>query len=390
MTEFLPWIVGVFTLGLVAFYIWNSLAEAKPSTPPEDRYHHALEMWLDGDLLGATEILHELVHDHPQSIDPYLQLGILLRLQGDPGRAVVLHRGLTVRTDLTRGKKVIVGLALAEDLLDLHQWENAKEVLDTLVRDASGKSRYWKSRFIHWHGMDNQPEAARALQQGMKLVPEIDRPWFSQAYASYQLDRALQHVRTGEFKAAGPRLKDVKKIPEAHSRLILVRAMLAASDNNPADALTLASEELLDSPDELAVFLPMLQHVLLESGQYSRTVPILERACQAEHAPPSLWIDLALLYEKLGHRDKALHLLESKKGSKGLTPDKAAPYLRLLAGEASNTDLAQAWNTLEMPAEIHDWKCTSCGRHDQGIRWFCPKCHQFETYLAQPRNTEAY
>jgi len=332
----------------------------------------------------------DLVHDHPQSIDPYLQLGTLLRLQGDPGRAVVLHRGLTVRTDLSRGKKVIVGLALAEDLLDLKQWENAKEVLDTLVRDASRKTRYWKARFVHWHGMDNLPEAARALKEGIKLVPEADRAWFTTAYASYQLDRALQHVRAGEFKAAAPRLKDVKKIPEAHSRFILVQAMLAASDNNPADALTLASEELLESPDELAIFLPMLQHVLLESGQYSRTVPILERACQAEHAPPSLWIDLALLYEKLGHRDKALRLLDSKSGSPGFNPDTAAPYLKLLAGEAAGTDLAKVWNTLEMPSEIHDWKCSNCGNHDHGIRWFCPQCHKFETYQAQPRNSEAY
>ncbi len=388
MIEFLPWIVGVFTLSLVAFYVWNSLNESKPTTAPEDRYHQALELWLDGDLAGATKMLHDLVHDHPQSIDPYLQLGILLRLQGDPGRAVVLHRGLTVRTDLSRGKKVIVGLALAEDLLDLKQWENAKDVLDSLVRDASNKTRYWKARFGHWHGMGNLPEAARALKQGRKLVPEIDGPWFTKAYAAYQLDRALELVRAGDFKAASARLKDLSKIPEAHSRLVLVKAMLAASDHNPADALTLASEELLDSPDELAIFLPMLQHVLLESGQYSRTVPILERACQSQHAPPSLWIDLALLYEKLGHRDKALRLLESKKGSIGFSPNAAAPYLRLLVKTDPATDFAQIWQTLEMPVENHDWKCTQCDHHELGVRWFCPQCHQFDTYRAQPRRTE--
>ena len=383
MIDFLPWIVGVFVLAMVVFYVWNSLRETKTPPTVEDRYHQALEMWLDGDLPAATETLHNLVHDHPQSIDPFLQLGVLLRIQGDPGRAVVLHRGLTIRTDLTRAKKITVGLALAEDLLDLKQWDDAKDVLDTLVRDASAKTRYWKARFAHWHGMDNKPEAARALKQGLKSAPEADRSWFSQAYTSYQLDRALQLVRAGDFKAAVPRLKDLKQFPEAQSRLVLVKAMLAASDNNPAEALTLAAEELLDRPQELAIFLPMLQHVLLESGQYSRTVPILERACQSEHAPPSLWVDLALLYEKLGHRDKALRLLESKTGSPGFTPDKAAPYLRLLVQNDNDTDFARVWNVLSMPVENRLWQCDHCGRQETGVRWFCQQCHQFDTYEIQ-------
>ena len=305
-------------------------------------------------------------------------------LQGDAGRAAILHRGLTVRTDLTRSKKVIVGLALAEDLLELERWNDAKDVLDTLVRDASGKTRYWKARFRHWHGLENYPEAGRALKSGMRSVPEIDIPWFTRAYASYQLDRALQHVRKGEFNEAGPRLKDLKKFPAAQTRITLVRAMLAAAEDNPAEALTLASQDLFDSPRELALFLPVLQHVLLESGQYSRTVPILERACQSEHAPPSLWIDLALLYEKLGEREKALRLLESKAGHGGFTPDEAAPLLKILVNDEPLSDFFRIWRTLDMPVEVHFWRCTVCGNQEKDIRWFCPHCHSFDSYEICP------
>ena len=384
MTDFLPWVSGLIVLVVVVFYVWHAMHEPKTKAAPADRYHHALELWLDGDLDGATEVLHDLIHDHPASIDPYLQLGNLLRLQGDAGRAAILHRGLTVRTDLTRSKKATVGLALTDDLLELGLWSDAKDVLDTLVRDASGKTSYWKARFRHWHGLENYPEAARALKSGMRSVPEIDRPWFTQAYASYQLDRALQHVRKGEFSEAGPRLKDLKKIPSAHTRVTLVRAMLAAADDNPAEALTLASQDLFDSPQELALFLPVLQHVLLESGQYSRTVPILERACQSEYAPPSLWIDLALLYEKLGERGKALRLLESKAGHGGFTPDEAAPLLKILVNDEPSSDFFRIWRTLDMPAEVHDWRCTVCGNQEQDIRWFCSNCHSFDSYEARP------
>lgn len=382
--EYLPWIAGLTVLVVVVYYIWHAMSEPKKTTSPEDRYHHALEMWLDGDLKGATEMLHDLVHDHPASIDPYLQLGNLLRQQGDPGRAAILHRGLTVRDDLSRSKKVTVGLALVDDLLELGKWDDAKTVLDTMIRDASGMTRYWKARFRHWHGMDDKAEAARCLKHGIKAVPEVDRPWFTQAYASYQLDRAMLHVRAGEFQEAGPRLKDLKKFPAAQTRVTLVKAMLAAAKNNPTEALTLASQDLFDSPQELSIFLPVLQHVLLASGQYSRTVPILESACQSQHAPPSLWIDLALLYEKLGDRGKALRLLESKGGHGGFTPNEAAPMLKILVNDDPSSDFARIWSVLDMPVENHNWHCTFCGHHQDDIRWFCPKCHSFDTYEARP------
>ena len=383
MTDFLPVFAGLLVLGAVVFYVWNALRAPRKLLAPEDRYHQALEMWLDGDLDGATKMLHDLINDHPASLNPYLQLGNLLRLQGDPGRAAALHRGLTVRTDLTRAKKVAVGLALTDDLLDLMKWEDAKNVLDTLVRDASGLTRYWKARFRHWHGMGNFAEAARSLKHGLKAVPEVDRPWFESAYAAFQLDRAIQHVRSGEVNLARPRLKDLKNIPSAQTRISLIQAMIAAAENNPAEALTLASQDLFDNPRELALFLPVLKHVLLESGQYSRTVPILERACQSEYAPPSLWINLALLYEKLGEREKALNLLESKSGHGGFTPNEAAPMLKILSSSKPTTDFSRLWRALDMPVEFKNWNCRTCNHPENDIRWFCKQCHSFDSFEAR-------
>jgi predicted Zn-dependent protease len=241
--------------------------------------------------------------------------------------------------------------------------------------------RYWLSRFKQFHGLDNQPEAARTLKRAAKHVPGKDREWFLSAYVSYQLDRALQHVRLGELSAARPRLRDVERMEQAHPRATLVRAMLAARDQDPAEALTLTADGLLDSPRELAVFLPILQEALLHSGQYARTVPILERACQEENSPPSLWVDLALIYEKLGDREKALLFLESKIGQAKFTPNDAAPFLRLLAGDAPASDFLEVWQMLDLPSPARGWTCQRCGRLENGIRWFCPGCHGFDSFV---------
>jgi lipopolysaccharide biosynthesis regulator YciM len=285
-------------------------------------------------------------------------------------------------------QRLSVGLSLAEDLNTLGQWEGARDVLDSLPRTAMARTRYWKTRFTQWHGQGDQAEAARTLKNAPRHCPEKDRPWFLAAYASYQLDRALAHALVGETSETKSLVKDLKDIAGTRSRIALVRAIMAAVDNDAATAVSIASDSLLDSPEELDVFLPLLQEVLLQSGQFARSLPILERACQAENAPPSLWIDLAMLYEKLGHRDKAFRLLENKAGRRRFTPDAAAPFLKMLVEDVPDADFSKVWRMLSMPVGPEGWVCRQCGNREERIRWFCPSCQGFHTYCAGSPSSE--
>ena len=375
-------VLGVAVVAAVVVLGRHSLG-GKVARSTADDYQHALELWIAGDHEEAIDVLSRVVQADPHAIDPYLTLGNLLRRRGDAARAAVLHRGLTVRADLPREKKVAVGLALAADLVALERWEDARTVLDELVKDATGRAAYWRLRFAQRHGQGNRPEAARALKSALRFVPARDADWFERAYASYQLDRALAHARRGDTGEARARLKDVEKLPVAATRAALVRAVLAAATGDAAAAIAESSANLLDNPEELSIFLPQLQDVLLASGHYARSIPLLERACQAESAPPQLWISLALLYEKLDQRDKALRLLEAKAGHPAFTPDAAAAYLRVLMREAQGTDVARVWALLAKPAQRGGWRCADSGNREDQLRWFCPACRGFETVRRQ-------
>jgi len=375
----------VVASALVAFLLWRTFRTGGERAP-DDGYQQALELWISGERDEAVRVLTAVVKANPSAVDPYLTLGNLLRRRGDPGRAAVLHRGLTLREELPREKKITVGLALAEDLVALQRWDEARGVLDTVMKDATDRALYWKTRFAQWHGQGNQPEAARTLKAAPRFVPAGDRAWFTAAYAAYQLDRAQAHAVAGEAADARARLKDVERIPAAGTRASLVRAVLAAATGDAAEAVTVASQELLDNPEELSIVLPQLQDVLLRTGQYARTIPILERACQAENAPPRLWVSLALLYEKLDQRGKALRLLEAKAGRPNFTPDAAEPYLRVLMREVQGSDAAKVWGMLARPTRPGTWTCASCGAQADRVRWFCDSCRAFDSFTRDRRS----
>ncbi len=378
----LPWLIGVPVVLVAGACVWLIFGRGRKPVA-EDAYTRALEMWLAGDLDAAGELLREAIEQDPSSLDPFLQLGNLLRAQNDPRRAAILHRGLTVRPGLSASLKVSIGLALAEDLVALKRWDEVKAILDPLRSLAASNTRYWWARFAQYFGQDDVAGAARVLKKAADCCPGRDRAEFRNAHVFFQLDRAVALVRADDFGAAQRILKETSVTEEQQGLVTYVRALIAARQKDAARAITIASEGLLDRPREMALFLPALQEVLLETGMYSQTVPILEQACRSAQSAPALWIALAMLYEKLDRREEAMRLLEAKAGDDAFTPDTAAPYLKLLVGECAGTDFSRVWQALSPPATARGWACSGCGRDAGEVRWFCPECLRFDSFTAR-------
>ncbi len=379
MTGFSAWFVGLAVLLLAGFALWRILRRP-PAAAGEDLYSRALERWLAGDLTGARDLLRELVDREPDRVDPYLQLGILLRSTGDARRAAVMHRSLAVRPGLPTHKRVTIGLELVEDLVALGQWSEARTVLDDLALHAVASPRYHYANFAVAHGLGDHAAAAEALRVGEKRVPATERERFRRSRAAYLVDRGLMLARGNQLDQARHWLSQARDLPEARGRSLLVRAVVAARAQAPEDAVAAATEGLRDYPSEMAPVLPILQEALLETGQFAKAIPILETACQTESSPPALWVALALLYEKTGRRNDAIGVLETKQGDPRLTPDAAAPYLRQLASVTPEAPFNRLWRVLTMPPQARGWACRTCGRQERELRWFCPDCRSFDSF----------
>lgn len=368
-----PWLLGIAVLLLAGAAAWLALRRPRP-VAPDDLYGRALEHWLAGDLEAARDLMREVVASEPERIEPYLQLGTLLRRTGDPGRAAALHRSLTVRADLPASRRVTVGLELADDLVALARLEEADAVLDQLAGQAAGHARWHRLRFAAAARRGDVAAAASALQRGEKACGGEAAAELAALRAAWLVDAALMAARAGEDDRARQLLGRARKLPAAAGRAHLVAALLAAHDQDPDAAVKAVAAGLSEHPAEMAPALPQLEGVLLQTGRFTRVVPILETACADPEAPPTLWMALARLYEKLDRREDAIRLLATKRGDPRLTPDAAAPYLRLLTAEEPTAAFSRVWNLLGDPDAHHGHRCRQCGHREPELRWFCPEC----------------
>lgn len=381
--EVWPWLIGALVLVLGAVALWQVTRRPRPSSVAVDNHRaRSLELWLAGDLIGARDSLREVVAQQPEEIEPYLQLGTLYRLTGDPGRAAALHRSLAVRPQLPAERRLAVAFELASDLIDLGRWQEAEEVLGQLASPARRQERWYRLRFAAAVGRDDQEAAVKALRDGEKALDGAGQLALRRLRAAWLTDRALLHARANRPAEARAVLALTRGLREADGRRYLVDALASMAADEPEKAVRAVEQGLAAHPAEMAPLLPVLEGVLADAGHFLRIVPILEEACGRPEAPPAVWMALARIYEKLDRHDDAVRLLAGKRGDPRLTPDAAAPYLRLLTAEVPGAAFTRVWNLLSDPRKFETHRCTVCDRVEKQWRWFCPSCLSADSYVA--------
>ena len=98
MEGWMPYAVlaGILILAVAVLYVVSR--RRRRGLLREDGYTRGLELWLAGDLNGAVVAMREAISADPSSVDPYLQLGNLLRLTGgSPQPAGRISGGSTAR-----------------------------------------------------------------------------------------------------------------------------------------------------------------------------------------------------------------------------------------------------------------------------------------------------
>jgi lipopolysaccharide biosynthesis regulator YciM len=375
------WLLVISITTACAIAYWFFAIRLQRTTVQEDSYTRGLEQWLSGDTSAAITSMRNAIDNDPSSIDPYLQLANLLRENGDARRAEILHRGLTVRPGISPHKQFSISLALAQDLIELEKWGEAKELLDSLQRNNPSTPVFWQNRFRQWAGMNEMDSASKTLKTAVKKVSDNHKDTFNNWHELFLLDRA--QVANSELNSsfANKLVKPINKESCNYPFKLFIQANAALVDEDFEKCAELSTEGLLNNPNFADLYFPLLEKSLLSSGRYERTIPILESACQNDSVPASIIVALAILYDKTGDRERAVRLLSNKSEDPSYSPVTVSPFLKLLVNDLPKSDFTCVWDNIYLSNDKSVWKCSNCSKLYPIKRWYCATCNNFETVL---------
>jgi len=184
-------------------------------------------------------------------------------------------------------------------------------------------------------------------------------------------------------------VKSIGKDSTNYSFRLAIEAHSALVEQDFEKCAEISTEGLLHNPNHGDLFFPLLEKALLSSGRYERTIPILETACHNDSAPASLIVALAILYDKVGDRERAVRLLSNKSGDPQFTPVAVAPFLKLLVNDLPPSDFTCVWESIYISPDNLSWQCSECDKAYNTKRWYCSSCNSFDT-VEKSTLTEAH
>lgn len=349
-----------------------------------DPYVEGLIALVRGDRDSAFSLLQRAVRGGRAPVDAYVRVGELLRENGDAGKALQIHKSLTVKPDLDRGQKIELFTNIAMDYSAMGQSAQAVKVLETAVKTMGLKDpAIYELLARENHILGRSDDAYRYLKEMKKSGVLGER------------ELSLYLCTAGEKKADENDLKEARK---------LVQRALRHDPSNGYAYLTLGNiEEKLGNddaavgnwrkaansePELSAAALTNLERVLFQSGTFGDIEKIyrevLEKRPWDEHAT----LALASFYRKQGRGGEAIESLEEYRSMHPESVAATALLTSLYAMLRDRDELGRFLeaNEMDIAARAPSYRCSSCEFTSHTKRWHCPRCNAFDSFRKHDEN----
>ncbi len=138
---FILLVLLLVTSGSIFFYY-----RPKQQARTESIYTHALNAMVRGDTRTALSHLRDVVKQDTNHIDAYLQMGDILREEGNAEAAIKIHQSLTVRPNLSNEIKREIHKSLALDFEQVNQFAKARREAELVLK--LDKKNLWANKFL--------------------------------------------------------------------------------------------------------------------------------------------------------------------------------------------------------------------------------------------------
>ena len=292
----------VIAIGTSLFFYYKKKPLIKNNS--NKLYTEALNMLVRGDSQNAIRLLRDVVKQDTNHLDAYLQLGDILREEGNSQNAIKIHQSLTVRPWLDDKLQIQIHQSLAKDYLSLNEISLAKKEAEMILN--IDKKEFWATEFLL-----DLAEKSHDWAQAAHLIKTLDSNNSDiTRLARFKVYEGMGKFENDDRKGAEQCFNKAIEIAPNFGLPHLYLGNLFSENRNLVKALEHWEQyALLDLKNGSSIY-SKIESALFDLGRFSEVEKFYQRALKNNPRNLDALAKIANVLEEKGERQKALDLVE--------------------------------------------------------------------------------
>ena len=292
----------VIVIGTSLFFYYKKKPLIKNNS--NKLYTEALNMLVRGDSQNAIRLLRDVVKQDTNHLDAYLQLGDILRDEGNSQNAIKIHQSLTVRPGLDDKLQIQIHQSLAKDYLSLNEISLAKKEAEMILN--IDKKEFWATEFLL-----DLAEKSHDWAQAAHLIKTLDSNNSDiTRLARFKVYEGMGKFENDDRKGAEQCFNKAIEIAPNFGLPHLYLGNLFSENRNLVKALEHWEQyALLDLKNGSSIY-SKIESALFDLGRFSEVEKFYQRALKNNPRNLDALAKIANVLEEKGERQKALDLVE--------------------------------------------------------------------------------
>ena len=292
----------VIAIGTSLFFYYKKKPLIKNNS--NKLYTEALNMLVRGDSQNAIRLLRDVVKQDTNHLDAYLQLGDILRDEGNSQNAIKIHQSLTVRPGLDDKLQIQIHQSLAKDYLSLNEISLAKKEAEMILN--IDKKEFWATEFLL-----DLAEKSHDWAQAAHLIKTLDSNNSDiTRLARFKVYEGMGKFENDDRKGAEQCFNKAIEIAPNFGLPHLYLGNLFSENRNLVKALEHWEQyALLDLKNGSSIY-SKIESALFDLRRFSEVEKFYQRALKNNPRNLDALAKIANVLEEKGERQKALDLVE--------------------------------------------------------------------------------
>lgn len=319
-------------IGLLFLYIFRLKPNRRTGT--KELYSEGLDMMINGMQRSAYNNFKKIVDMDTNNIKAYLRLGQVLRESGNSTNALKIHKGLTIRQNLSSYDKLELYKNISLDYFDLGNTQKAIEQASKILK-LDSKNSWAISKLITYHIKLNDWEKATEYLETFQRVNKISN---SHKLGLFTIQQGRILLNENNFNAARRKFEKALAIDstlnaayffiaESHSKesdKYFYRAEKIDDKNNDeykklfdqalvslSNAIPMWIKYSKSKPKQSWMVIHLLKDALFALDRYDELEYILKEIMDKDSKNSEVVATLADMYAHKGDLDNALEIVNS-------------------------------------------------------------------------------